>query len=153
VSSTARLFFDWCSSVRVMTVDGGTRRVAGTSGSHVHDDWWWNNGKTMRVCARCLNIRRHHEVCWICDLARNKIAFCCNAHSVLGHPSCWSDCAFEVASCTSCAGELLVTLCLCLCAVGAGDRCPSSRLWYDAIGGWERILIAVLAVDCVMSVK
>lgn len=60
----------------------------------------------------------------------------------------------QIASRTSRARELLVTLCLGFGTIGARYRRPARRLGYHAIGGWDDIVVVlVFAMDGVMSLQ
>lgn len=55
--------------------------------------------------------------------------------------------------CASAARELLVTLCLRLCAVAASDRRSAGGFWYYPLDGKTFFVVLVTAVYCVMPLQ
>ena len=73
---------------------------------------------------------------------------------ILGRSTRGTQCAFEIPCCTTAAGELFVTFCLCFCAITAGNWCSPRRLWYySGIGGKALLVVLISAVYGIMALE
>ena len=71
----------------------------------------------------------------------------------LGRAASGTQCACQIPLRASSAWELLVTLCLCLCAVAACDGCSASRLRYHALDLHALFVVLVAAVYGVVALQ